>query len=199
MAEVVVLKLGVGNIYSVKTGLERTGLRVRVEEDLSRLGNPGGVVLPGVGSARAASRRLGPRFADRLKSLGAPVLGICLGMQLLFEESEEGGRGLGILPGRIVRLRASKLPHMGWSRIWITSGSTLLDGVRNGSYFYFAHSYAYTGSGGFVRAVSTYEDVRFAAVVERHPFYGTQFHPERSGADGLRVLENYAGLVGGRL
>ncbi len=198
---VAVLRYGVGNIYSVKAGLERAGAEVEVVYTLEGLGEVDGVVLPGVGSYAAASRALEPekgrllRLADR----GVAVLGICLGMQLFFEESEEGGSwGLGVLPGVVRRLRAEKLPHIGWSRVHPVRDSLLLRGVEPGTYFYFVHSYAVLDTDGpWVTSVAGYCDSVFAATVERHPFYGAQFHPEKSGGQGLRVLRNFVSMLRG--
>ena len=127
---------------------------------------------------------------------GRPLLGICLGMQLLFEYSEEWGghRGLALLPGRVVRLPTWRRPHMAWTRVW-SRGSRLLHGVEYGAYFYFAHSYYADTRGDHVKAYAVHSGFRFPAVVEKHPVYGTQFHPEKSGATGLRVLRNWVALV----
>ena len=118
-------------------------------------------------------------------------------MQLLFESSEEGGhvKGLSVLRGRIKRLPAKKLPHIGWSKVRLRSDSVLLRGVPNNTYFYFVHSYGYLGSSSFVKAVTVYDESEFAAVVEKHPVYGTQFHPERSGVYGGVVLRNFINIV----
>ncbi|GAB6148046.1 imidazole glycerol phosphate synthase subunit HisH [Stetteria hydrogenophila] len=201
---VAVLKYGVGNVYSVRAGLERAGASVAVVETLvdPRASRADGLVLPGVGSYRAASRALDSGERGRileLASRGTPVLGICLGMQLFFEESEEGGgRGLGVLPGRVERLRGGRVPHIGWERVHPMGPSTLLRGVEPGSYFYFAHSYAYKGVGDpWVRAVAEVGGEAFAAVVEAPPFYGVQFHPEKSSAVGLRVLRNFVSTLQG--
>lgn len=198
---IAVLKYGVGNIYSVKTGLERAGASVSAVSTLEGLRGVDGAVLPGVGSYAAATRFLSGergrllRLADR----GVPVLGICLGMQLFFEASEEGGaEGLGVLPGTVKRLQAGKLPHIGWSRVYPIRGSALLRGVEPGTYFYFVHSYAVLDrEGPWVTGLASYQGSVFAATVERHPFYGTQFHPEKSGEAGLAVLRNFVSMLGG--
>lgn len=198
---VAVLKYGVGNVYSVKAGLERAGASASVVTTLEGLRGVDGVVLPGVGSYAAAARALSGERERllRLAHSGVPVLGICLGMQLLFEASEEGGAGgLGVLPGTVRRLRAGKLPHIGWSRVRPVRRSALLRGVEPGTYFYFAHSYAVLDTGRpWVTALASYHGSAFAAAVEMHPFYGTQFHPEKSGEAGLAVLRNFVSMLGG--
>ena len=198
---VAVLRYGVGNIYSVKAGLERAGASVSVVYTLEGLGGVDGVVLPGVGSYAAATRSLDAERGRllRLAGRGVPILGICLGMQLLFEASEEGGgRGLGVLPGVARRLRAEKLPHIGWSRVRPVRDSLLLRGVEPDTYFYFVHSFAFLDiDRPWVTSVASYCDSVFAATVEKHPFYGAQFHPEKSGAQGLAVLRNFVSMLRG--
>ncbi|BEP17956.1 imidazole glycerol phosphate synthase subunit HisH [Pyrofollis japonicus] len=194
---ILVLKYGVGNIYSVKAGFERLGVSVKVSETLRDAGEIDALILPGVGAYPAATRRLREErsLLNKLLENNIPVLGICLGMQLFFEESEEGGRGLGLLPGRVTRLRAPKLPHIGWTRTFMLRDSELLRGVENGSYMYYVHSYAYTNTApGWVKAYSAHGE-SFAAVIEKHPLYGTQFHPERSGRKGSLVLRNFVEAV----
>ena len=194
-----IIDYGVGNLFSMSNALRKAGLRVEVAEEPSTLSGSDAVVLPGVGNFGAAAANLEP-FRKALKATvgeGTPLLGSCLGMQLLFKRSEESpGRGLGLLPGEVKRFVGEmKTPHMGWNTVEPTRGSPLLEGVKPGSYFYFVHSYypepadprdtlAFTSYGG-----------TFASIVERGSVYGTQFHPEKSGEAGARLLANYAGLV----
>ena len=200
---VAVIRYGVGNIHSIVSGLRRAGAEPVVVECLRDPGSWDGVVLPGVGAFEAAASRLeGCRLEIReALSMGAQLLGVCLGMQLLFEDSREAGLhsyGLGLLPGSVEKLVAWKLPHIGWSRVWRLPGRecSLLEGVEDGSFFYFVHSYAYTRTWEpWVCAWTGYHMTRFAAVVEKPPVYGTQFHPERSGRLGLRVLGNWVRLL----
>ena len=192
---IAIYKYGVGNIHSVASALRALGAQPMVlEEPGEGIGEYDALILPGVGNYGAAVRRLqGTRdtIVDYVRS-GGSVLGICLGMQLLYEESEEApGRGLGLLQGRVVRLDAPKLPHIGWTRVYKEGESRLLEGVGQGEYFYFVHSYAVTRPGPEARAYAEYEGNRFAALVEKPPIYGTQFHPERSGPPGRRVLKNF--------
>jgi glutamine amidotransferase len=200
---VAVLKYGVGNIYSIVSGLRRAGAEPVVVDCLRSPGGWDGVVLPGVGAYEAASRRLHRcvwEIRDAL-SMGAQLLGVCLGLQLVFEESREAGLhsyGLGLLPGRVEKLTAPKLPHIGWSRVWRVPGRScrLLEGVDDGGFFYYVHSYAYMGvDEPWVCAWSSYGLSRFAAVVEAPPVYATQFHPERSSRLGEAVLRNWVGLL----
>lgn len=180
---------GTGNLHSLRKALELQGATVRVGMDLDRAE---GLVLPGVGAFGAAAERLASR-AEPVRAaaaVGLPVLGICLGMQLLFDASEEGpGAGLGLVAGTVRRLQASRVPHMGWNRVEGTD--PLLDGVA-GERFYFANSYAADpAEPRDVIGWTTHEGVRFPSVVRRGSVVGTQFHPEKSGAAGLRLLRNF--------
>ena len=197
MVRFLVLKYGVGNIYSVRAGLERLGVEVVVAPSLEKARKADAIILPGVGAYSAAMKRLAAErdLLVELVEKGTPILGICLGMQLFFEESEEGGRGLGLLPGRVTRLQADKLPHIGWSKVTRIRDSELLADMDGPVYFYFVHSYAYVDTDKpWVKAVARHGQV-FASVIEQYPLYGPQFHPERSGRNGARVLRNFVGIV----
>jgi imidazole glycerol-phosphate synthase subunit HisH len=196
---IAVVDYDAGNLHSISMGLRRRGLDVRVTADPAMLDAAEAVVVPGDGAfgpAMARLRALG--FAARIPAYiasGRPFLGICLGMQLLFEESLEEGthRGLGVLRGRVVRLSgAVKVPHMGWNQLRIDRPSPLLEGVASGAYVYFLHSYhCAPAEPGLVAATATYGgDV--AAVVGRDNVWATQFHPEKSGEVGARILTNFA-------
>ena len=194
-----VIDYGVGNLFSMSNALRKAGLRVEVVEGPSTLSGSDAVVLPGVGNFGAAVANLEP-FRAALKATvdeGTPLLGSCLGMQLLFERSEESpGNGLGLLPGEVKRFVGEmKTPHMGWNTVEPTRGSPLLDGVKPGSYFYFVHSYYPEPADPRDTLASTSYGGTFASIVERGSVYGTQFHPEKSGEAGARLLANYAGLV----
>ncbi len=158
-----------------------------------------GVVLPGVGNFSTASRNIKP-FKPVLVDLsgeGRPLLGICLGMQILFGESEESwGRGLNLIGGRVVRLpRGVKTPHMGWNTLEVCRWSELLDGVEEGSYFYFVHSYYAEPDDEDVVAAKTEYGVRFPSVISSGCIFGTQFHPEKSGKSGALILKNFAEIL----
>ena len=157
------------------------------------------IVLPGVGNYSAGSKNL-ESFKEKILELirdGLPVLGVCLGMQLFFPESEEGeGKGLALLKGKNVWLPCSvKVPHIGWNTLHIIRQNKLLEGLQDESYFYFIHScYPVPIDRGIICAETTY-GVTFASVVAKQNIYGTQFHPEKSGESGLRILRNFIGIV----
>ncbi|MCD6511839.1 MAG: imidazole glycerol phosphate synthase subunit HisH [Thaumarchaeota archaeon] len=185
-----IVDYGVGNLFSLKHALEELGLEVSIGLEVE---GKDLVFLPGVGSFTSASKRLGLVKDAILKGVeeGLGLFGICLGMQLLFRGSEEGaGEGLGLFEGSVRRFpKGLKVPHMGWNTISILKEGELLDGIRDGSWFYFAHSY-YCDTRDHVLAESYY-GVRFASVIEKGKVVGTQFHPERSGPDGRRLLRNF--------
>ena len=198
---IAVVDYGVGNRFSITAGIRRAGGDPVLTRDERLVGDADGIVLPGVGSFPAAMRLLEETgLEDVIRehvSAGRPLLGVCLGMQLLFEYSAEWGgyRGLGLLPGRVVPLPTWRKPHMAWTRVWRVSESRLLKGIDYGEYFYFAHSFYADTRGGHVKAYAVHQGFRFPAVVEMHPVYGTQFHPEKSGAPGRRLLRNWLGVV----
>jgi imidazole glycerol-phosphate synthase subunit HisH len=189
---IVLADYGAGNLRSVCSGFERVGVRAEVTTDPNTVSEASLAVIAGVGNAAAAALALEERgLADALRervAAGRPVLGICLGMQLLFEESEEGGRGLGVLRGPVRRLRAERVPHMGWNTLRLTNRSALLDGL-DGRDVYFAHSYACAPAEPVAVADVDHQGPVVAAV-EHGPIAGVQFHPERSAAAGAQVLRN---------
>jgi glutamine amidotransferase len=190
---VVIADYGAGNLRSVVSALRRAG----AEADISTA--PGAVrdaplaVIAGVGHVESAARGLAAAGLDgalrERAAAGRPVLGICVGLQLLFEESEEGGAGLGLLAGPVVRLRARRVPQMGWNTLQALHPSVLLAGTE-GEDVYFAHSYAVVPDDPSVTVASVDHDGPVVAVVEHGPLAGVQFHPERSGPTGARILEN---------
>jgi len=184
---------GAGNLRSVSSALERAGARAAVTEDPREVELAPLAVIAGVGNTRAAAngleeRGLAAALLARVRS-GRPLLGICVGMQLLFEESEEGGSGLGILPGRVERLRTARVPHMGWNELRVTAPTRLLDGL-DGEDVYFAHSYACVPQATITVAEVGHDGVAVVAAIEHGPVAGVQFHPERSGSAGAQVLGN---------
>ena len=188
--KVVLADYGAGNLRSVCAALERAGAATEISTDPGCVRDAPLVVIAGVGHVESAARGLEP-LAGALReraAAGRPLLGICVGMQLLFEESEEGGRGLGLLAGPVNRVRARRVPHMGWNALALTRPSALLDGL-DGSDVYFAHSYAAEPADG-IAVAEVEHDGTVVAAVESGPLAGVQFHPERSGAAGARVLEN---------
>jgi len=195
--DVVIVDSGGANLASLQFALERLGARSAVSTDSEVIGRAPRVLLPGVGSAQDAMARLRATGLDRvLPGLRQPVLGICLGMQLLYRRSEEGDTPcLGILPATVHRLEPASgrpVPHMGWNRIRACREVSLLEGLEDGEYLYFVHSYAAPVTADSA-AVTDY-GVDLTAVVQRGNFCGTQFHPERSGKAGARVLHNFLRL-----
>ena len=200
---VAVLDYGVGNLHSAAKALDRAGAEVRVVATVAEAGGAAGLVVPGVGAYGAclnglASAGGAAAVAGWLEG-GRPLLGICVGMQLLFEASEEGpvSDGVGVVPGKIRRLTGDvKIPHIGWDEVTVRPGSRLFAGLGHGTRFYFVHSYAPEPDGDAVAAVCDYGG-RFAAAVEHGNLFGTQFHPEKSGQAGLALLANFVTVVGG--
>jgi imidazole glycerol-phosphate synthase subunit HisH len=199
---VAVLDYGVGNLHSAAKALDRAGAEVRVVPTVAEAGAAAGLVVPGVGAYGAclnglASAGGAAAVAGWLEG-GRPLLGICVGMQLLFEASEEGpvSDGVGVVPGKIRRLTGDvKIPHIGWDEVTVRPGSRLFAGLGHGTRFYFVHSYAPEPDGDAVAAVCDYGG-RFAAAVEHGNLFGTQFHPEKSGQAGLALLANFVTVVG---
>lgn len=197
MERVAVVDYGLGNLRSVSRGLERAGATVRVTSAPDDIRAADRIVLPGVGAFHEGMAQLRPLVEIIREVAGrVPVLGICLGMQMLLESSEEHGRhaGLELVPGEVrgfPRVAGYKVPHMGWNTIRIEQpGDPLVDGIRSEEYVYFVHSF-YAETGPVDRLCSTEYILSFASVVRTGYAWGTQFHPEKSGAVGLRILENF--------
>lgn len=194
---IAIVDYGVGNVRSVERALAYVGAEVRLTADPVHLESAAGIVLPGVGAFAPALARLSGdglgRLIVELARGGKPVLGVCLGYQLLFDESEEHGRheGLGLLPGRVVKVTTSeRVPVIGWCRTKQTRSSPLWKGIADRSYFYFVHSYTPESS---TESIGSTDHSPAAAAVKGNVM-GTQFHPEKSGADGLRLYANFLGL-----
>ncbi|HLK70776.1 MAG TPA: imidazole glycerol phosphate synthase subunit HisH [Steroidobacteraceae bacterium] len=196
--DVAVVDSGGANLASLRFALERLGARVHISRDPQVIGAAPRVLLPGVGAAADAMRRLRETGLDRtIAQLQCPLLGICLGMQLLFENSAEGDTAcLGVLPGRIERLSATPglpVPHMGWNTLQASlppaGTDALMAELPTPSYAYFVHSYA--ASVGVHTLATVDYGRRLSAVVRRDNFYGVQFHPERSATLGARILSNF--------
>lgn len=198
---IAVIDYGMGNLRSVQKGLEHVGFKAEVTRDVTRIETARGVVLPGVGAFHACMKNL-ERFGlvetvrDWVRRK-RPFLGICLGFQLLFTESEEFGvqKGLGLFPGRVLGFRPGpdlKVPHMGWNQIEKKIDSPFLDGVPNGESVYFVHSYYVVPDTPSLIATTTPYGVTFASSIATDHLFACQFHPEKSQQLGLRILENFA-------
>ena len=191
--KVVLADYGAGNLRSVTSAFERAGAEASITTDAAAVRQAPLAVIAGVGHVESAARGLAASgldeaIRDRIAA-GRPVLGICVGMQLLFGESEEGGVGLELLEGPVRRVRARRVPHMGWNDLSVTRASALADGL-DGKDVYFAHSFAVEPSDEQVVVATADHDGRVVAAVELGPVAGVQFHPERSAAAGARLLEN---------
>jgi glutamine amidotransferase len=204
MSRVIVLDYGSGNIRSAVRALERVGADVELSADPDAAIEADGLVVPGVGAFASCMAGLREVRADRILAervgAGRPVLGICVGMQVLFSAGVEHGvetPGLAVLPGRVERLNAPVIPHMGWNTVRPPAGSVLFDGVEPDTRFYFVHSYAVHPSdqqAGYAATLAEHgED--FVAAVEAGPVSATQFHPEKSGDAGAQLLTNWLGTL----
>ena len=200
---IAIIDYQMGNLRSVQKGFERVGHTAEITSDPARLAAADKIVLPGVGAFGDAMAELRARgLVEPIRecvAAGKPFLGICLGLQLLFDVGYEGGEfaGLGILPGKVVRFalpREYKVPHMGWNQGRFVRPAPLLQGLRDGTYFYFVHSYYVVPDDPAVQAIETTYGVPFCAMVWRDIVFATQFHPEKSQADGLQLLRNFAEL-----
>ncbi|QIL20942.1 imidazole glycerol phosphate synthase subunit HisH [Thermomonas sp. HDW16] len=194
MSGVVIIDAGGANLGSVRGAFARLGIEPEVSCDPARIAVAERLVLPGVGAASPVMRNLLDSGIDAvLRASSKPLLGICIGMQVLFEHSEEGDvAGLGLLRGEVRKLPASagaRLPHMGWNQLGKRAASPLLDGIEDGAQAYFVHSYGVTGSSDAI--LEAEHGGAFAAAVARANIAGAQFHPERSGVVGARFLQNF--------
>ena len=194
MIRLAIIDSGGANIASLRYAIDRLGIDSTITTDARTLREASHVILPGVGAAADCMERLrSANLIDTIRGLRQPLLGVCVGMQLLFESSEEGDVPcLGLLPGRVQRFGdrdGLPVPHMGWNQLEFAQPSPLLDDIASGDYVYFVHSYCVPVSEMTV-ATSTYGE-RFAAIVRRENVFGAQFHPERSARAGSLVLRNF--------
>ena len=206
MGDVVVLDYGSGNLRSAQRALIRAGARVRVTDDLTEAAGADGLVVPGVGAFAACMAGIdglgaGPVITERVAT-GRPVLGICVGMQVVFEYGEEHGvvtKGLGLLPGSVTRLAAQRVPHMGWNTVRPAADSRLFSGIDPAARFYFVHSYAAADvdvlAGVGAGVTTTVHGAPFVAAVERGVLSAAQFHPEKSGDTGATLLRNWVATL----
>jgi glutamine amidotransferase len=197
---VAVVNYGVGNLRSIRRGLEKSGAEVKITHSPTDLLSSDAIVLPGVGAFAPAVQNMTPIadvVAEAMKN-GKPILGVCLGLQLLFTRSSEGGsvKGLDFISGDIVKLPdAVKTPQMGWNTLNIEQSHPMLDGVKDGSYVYFVHSYYPKPIDSDVVVATTEYGVRFASMVAKKNLLATQFHPEKSSKTGLMMLKNFVRIV----
>jgi glutamine amidotransferase len=197
---VAVVNYGVGNLRSIKRGLEKSGANVEITHSPTDLRSFDALVLPGVGAFAPAVKNIAPMadvVAEAMKN-GKPILGVCLGLQLLFTRSSEGGsiRGLDFISGNIVKLPENvKTPQMGWNTLNIVQFHPLLEGVKDGSYVYFVHSYYPQPSDPDVIVATTEYGIRFPSLVAKKNLFATQFHPEKSSKTGLIMLKNFVRIM----
>ena len=200
---IALIDYGAGNVPSVERALQKLGATSQRVADPSRLAASSAIILPGVGHYSALiraldERNLRPALLQAIAS-GIPFLGICLGLQVLYTSSDEAPSlcGLALLPGAVKSLPPTvKLPHMGWNRLSIIRSSALLSGLAESDYFYFAHTFAALNSGSNLAAVATADHgAPFTAVLEHGRVFATQFHPEKSGAAGARLLKNFLSIA----
>lgn len=202
MKKMLILDCGVGNLASISASLRKTGAIPKIVSSISVEDDFDGLIIPGVGSYSAAFRKVNEERSriKRLVEEGVPILGVCLGLQLMFRGSEEGNpgeEGLGFFKGFVKRVPVSRLPHIGWNTIEIVGESRILRGLENSPYAYFVHSYAPSDyddqeAVGF----TSYCGYRFPVVFEKGSVFGTQFHPEKSWRPGLRILSNFINYCG---
>ncbi len=200
--KVTILDYGVGNLHSLAKAVGRFGTQVTIQKDLRRLNEADCLIFPGVGAFGPVMAKLFPyreKFAELTKT--KPLLGICLGMQLLFEESVESGehKGLGLIEGKVEKLPAGdnlKIPHMGWNRVHYQQDE-IFKGIGQDEWFYFAHSYIAQVDAGDQLGF-TYYGRKFASVINKGLIYGTQFHPEKSSQAGLKFLNNFLQIAKGQ-
>ena len=199
---IAIIDYGMGNLRSVEKGFLKVGVEAKVISDPQSVDDADAVVLPGVGAFRDCMRNL-----DRMKLIGPimksirkgkPYLGICLGLQMLFTESEEFGvyKGLDVLKGKVVRFQVDlKVPHMGWNTVKLLEKPPIFDGIKDESYFYFVHSYYVAPDDEGIIAGTTDYGITFTAMVWKDNIVATQFHPEKSQETGLKILKNFGDFV----
>jgi glutamine amidotransferase len=203
MSSITIVDYGMGNLRSVQKALERLGTEAVITSDAQQIAEAEKVILPGVGAFRDAIQALHDyQLVEVIKdtaSAGKPFLGICLGLQLLFDVSYEDGefQGLGIVPGKVTRFELPaelKIPHMGWNQLHTTTDNPLLNDIRRDAWFYFVHSYYVQPDDESWTAATTDYGGEFVSIVARDNVFATQFHPEKSQSEGLQLLRNFVAL-----
>jgi glutamine amidotransferase len=201
MTRICILDYGMGNLRSVEKAVEHIGATATIANDAATIRAADGLILPGVGAFPKAMQTIRSLGLDELieerRAAGVPILGVCLGLQLLFDLSTElsGADGLGLLAGKVTDLDAPglKIPHIGWSPVRWDRDSRLIEGIDSETPFYFVHSFAPKAEAGELLGTAAY-GTRFTCAAERDNVFGVQFHPEKSSAAGLRLLSNFAGI-----
>ena len=201
MTKISIVDYGVGNLHSIRRGIELAGANARVTSDRTEIEATDAIVLPGVGAFDDAMEGLKDKFEPIMDEVrgGKPLLGICLGMQLLLTRSEEGkSMGLNIIPGEVVRLpKGLKVPQMGWNSLEIRREHPIIAGIAPGSYMYFVHSYYARPKDSSTILTTTDYGIEFPSIIARDSIIGVQFHPEKSSKIGLQLLKNFVGMVKG--
>jgi glutamine amidotransferase len=201
---IIIIDYGMGNLRNVQRGFEKVGFEAKVTRSKKEIGRALAIVLPGVGAFQDCMENLGKYglIEPLIQSIeeGKPYLGICLGLQILFSESEEFGthRGLDLIKGKVVKFRPDpelKVPHMGWNTVEIKKQSPILQGIESGDFFYFVHSYYVLPEETQWASTVTPYGSPFVSSLWKENLFGTQFHPEKSQQKGLRILENFAKLI----
>ena len=204
MKKIAVINYGMGNLHSIMNGLKKVKVPAVLTTSAATAGKCAGIIIPGVGAFGDAVKELKKRklfgFLKKAAAKNTPVLGICLGMQLLFEESSEFGKikGLGFIKGKVKKFgRNLKVPHMGWNRVYKTKkNNRVLKNIKNGEFFYFVHSYyAAPDISASVLTKTKYDNIIFTSGVNRDNIYGFQFHPEKSGEKTLKIYRNFYELA----
>ena len=208
--QLVIVDYGIGNVRSILNAFEKVGVEPILSRDRGEILSADGVILPGVGAFSHGMKNLHKySLAQILKEYAKtdkPLLGICLGMQMLFDESEEFGttKGIGIIAGKVIKLpmkndKSEKLPHVSWNEIEqkdISWNDTILQNIKSKSDMYFVHSYiAVPSNNNFILSTTTYSDFEFCSSVKKNNIYGCQFHPEKSAKDGLKIVENFLKII----
>ena len=194
MTKIAIFDYGAGNIFSLKNALEKQNATVEIQTQVDKLKGYDGIFLPGVGNFDPAIQSINRDSVDFLEIVGdTPVFGICLGMEMFFDKSQEGKeKGLGIISGDVIVLPDTlKVPHMGWNALKIKKENKILEGVENGSWVYFVHSYRANPTTQDVIVAESDYDVKVPAIVQKDNYFGTQFHPEKSGDVGALMLKNF--------
>ena len=197
---IAIVDYGIGNLHSIRKGLEKAGAETEIVSEMSNLSSAECIIFPGVGAFEEAMKKLAPvrdTIIDRLES-GIPAMGICLGMQILFDSSDESSQpGLGFVRGKVNRLIADRIPQMGWNDAVFDESEPIFTGIRSGTQFYFANSYAcYPEDPEYSISITEYGQSKFPSSIRKNNTFGFQFHPEKSADAGLSILDNFVKIAG---